>query len=59
MKCVCGFDSDEIGDRIKDELDDFVRVNGHYTTKGESGWDYPREVYLYICPKCLTVRAER
>ena len=59
MTCVCGYCYDRtLG--IRPEGDEpFVRVNGHYTTKGESGWDYPREVYLYICPKCQTVRAER
>jgi len=59
MKCICGYEEPSFAD----EDDKFIEI---MVDKGSSftifqrylGVTYDREVCLYACPKCKTVRME-
>ena len=56
-KCkACGYDNSysfELGKRIGNE--NFIRINGKFTTEIESYHNNIKPIYLFGCTKCYTV----
>lgn len=64
MKCVCGYEHeggvDEKGNwnnYLKGDKE-FIRITGS-TFKIPDDGSYHREVYLFACPKCSTVKMSK
>ena len=68
MKCVCGYVyQEEIKSPTGNWRDDilaegerpFIRIDGKFTVQCRGNWeDYIKDVRLYACPECGTVRME-
>lgn len=73
MTCICGYTRHEDWEiayendpELKAKLiaengeEDFIRVNGNFTCTTERDYapDYIREISVYACPKCGTLRVE-
>lgn len=61
MKCaVCGYKHNEYDLEtdhvISDDISEFIRIEGNFTTKKGFYRDIIEEVSIHACPKCGTVR---
>lgn len=51
MTCVCGYDDQDL--EVNKEFGNFIKVDSAYFLVPGEGINY-----LYICPKCRTVKME-
>ena len=59
MKCVCGYEYDRavLPDEVDDGDEPFIHI--HSQLHIHIDYDLQREVYIYACPKCNTVKMIR
>jgi len=61
VKCgACNYKNDEWDSEnlvmINDDVNEFIYINGHFTTDNTGYYGGEYSVQLYTCPKCGTVR---
>lgn len=57
MKCLCGYEFDQSKEHTN-ENEPFIRVTGS-TFKRRFSYGMEEEIFLYVCPKCSTVKMDR
>jgi hypothetical protein len=59
MKCLCGYEYESL-DEDTEENKPFTRITGStFKRRSSLGYGHEEEIYLYVCPKCSTVRMDQ